>query len=270
MALPITVGSIPVPPIGLGVFALDDEATATIVSTSIELGYRLIDTASIYGNERGVGEGIRRSGIDRGELIITTKLWTDAHAEDLAVGAARDSLDRLGLDYVDLYLIHWPDSRQGRYLAAWEGLQRVQQLGLAREIGVSNFSIAQLDELVAGGTAPAINQIELHPYHSRVEDKAAHDHRDIVTEAWSPLARGRVFDDEVIQRIADEVDATAAQVVLRWHVARGLIAIAKASSRARLAENLASADVVLSPAQLSAIDAMNRNELVEPDYYQLS
>jgi 2,5-diketo-D-gluconate reductase A len=203
-------------------------------------------------------------------LIVTTKLWTDAHAEDLAVHAARDSLERLGLDYVDLFLIHWPDSRQGRYLAAWEGLQRAQQLGLAREIGVSNFSAAQLDELIAGGTTPAINQVELHPYNSRHADQAAHDRRGIVTESWSPLARGRVFDDEVLNRIATEVGATVAQVVLSWHCSRGLIAIAKASSSARLAENLAAGDLTLSPAQLAAIDSLNRSEVIEPDYYLLS
>jgi 2,5-diketo-D-gluconate reductase A len=259
------------PQLGLGVFDMDDEATATVVCAAIEAGYRSIDTAKIYGNEKGVGEGIRRSGIDRAELFVTTKLWVDAHGVDEALAAARQSIDALGLDYLDLYLIHWPYSVGGKYREAWQGLEAVQQAGLSRHIGVSNFSAAQLDELIElGGATPAINQIELHPFNTREADRANHDRLGIITESWSPLARGRVLDDATIVAIAHAHGVTPARVVLRWHVQHGLVTVPKSANPARLAENLDVFDFELSRFDMRAIDALDRGENIEPDYYKLS
>lgn len=259
------------PQLGLGVFDMDDEATATVVCTAIEAGYRSIDTAKIYGNERGVGEGIRRSGIARDELFVTTKLWVDAHGVNEAVDAANQSLEALGLDYLDLYLIHWPYSIGGKHREAWQGLEVVQSLGLSRHIGVSNFSAAQLDDLAQlGGSLPVVNQIELHPFNTRVADRANHDRLGIITESWSPLARGGVLTDPVIGAIAAGHGVSPARAVLRWHVQHGLVTVPKSANPARLAENLDVFDFALSEAEMAAIDGLDRAENIEPDYYKLS
>ena len=259
------------PQLGLGVFDLDDEATATVVCTAIEAGYRSIDTAKIYGNERGVGEGIRRSGIDRRELFVTTKLWVDAHGVPEALAAAQQSIDDLAIDYLDLYLIHWPYSKGGRYRAAWQGLEAVQAYGLSTHIGVSNFSAAQLDELIElGGAVPAVNQIELHPFNIRLDDRANHERLGIITESWSPLARGRVLDNPTIRNIASTHGVSPAQVVLRWHVQHGLVTVPKSANPARLVQNLDVFDFELTRFEMRAIDALDRGENIEPDYYQLS
>jgi 2,5-diketo-D-gluconate reductase A len=259
------------PQLGLGVFDMDDETTARIVSTAIELGYRSIDTAAVYGNERGVGEGIRRSGIDRDELFVTTKLWIDAHDEVAAVRACEQSLERLGLERVDLYLIHWPYSAGGRHRDAWRGLEAAKRAGLASDIGVSNFSPAQLDDLVAlGGELPVVNQIELHPFHTRSAERAAHAALGIVTESWSPLARGRVFRDPELHRIAAKHDVTVAQAVLRWHVQSGFVTVPKSAVAARLAENLDVFAFTLDADDMASIEALDRGEHIEPDYYRLA
>jgi 2,5-diketo-D-gluconate reductase A len=259
------------PPIGLGVFDMDDETTAATVSAAIELGYRSIDTAAIYGNEKGVGEGIRRSGIDRSELFVTTKLWVDAHGERSAVTAAQQSLDRLGLDYVDLYLIHWPYSAGGRHRQAWQGLEAVKALRLTEHIGVSNFSPAQIEHIVElGGELPAVNQIELHPFNVRVDDRRNNDRLGIVTESWSPLARGAVFTDSTLAALAGKYGVSIARLVLRWHVQHGFVTVPKSSNPMRLAENLAVFDFELEAADMAAIDALDRGETIEPDYYRLS
>ncbi|RWZ68061.1 aldo/keto reductase [Labedella populi] len=259
------------PQLGLGVFDMDDETTARIVSTAIELGYRSIDTASVYGNERGVGEGIRRSGIDRGELFVTTKLWIDAHDEVAAVRACEQSLDRLGLERVDLYLVHWPYSAGGRHRDAWRGLEAAKRADLTRHIGVSNFSPTQLDDLVAlGGEVPVVNQIELHPFHTRTAEQATHRALGIVTESWSPLARGRVFRDPGLQRIAVKHGVTVAQAVLRWHVQSGFVTVPKSAVPERLAENLDVFEFALDPEDMALIEELDRGEHIEPDYYRLA
>jgi 2,5-diketo-D-gluconate reductase A len=258
------------PQVGLGVFDLDDEATATVVCAAIEAGYRSIDTAMIYGNENGVGEGIRRSGIDRADLFVTTKLWVDAHGVDEAVAAAQTSLDSLGLDYLDLYLVHWPHSAAGRHREAWLGLEAAQQRGLTRHIGVSNFSPAHLDDLVQlGGSLPVVNQIELHPLHTRAVDRENHARLGIITESWSPLARGAVFAESVIAGLAEKYGVSAARIVVRWHVQHGLVTVPKSANPARLTENIAVYDFELDDADMALIDALDRGETVEPAYYQL-
>jgi 2,5-diketo-D-gluconate reductase A len=259
------------PEVGLGVFDMDAETTAAVVCTAIELGYRSIDTASIYGNEWGVGEGIRRSGIDRSELFVATKLWIDAHGESEAVAAATASVDRLGLDYVDLYLVHWPYSAGGRHRDAWRGLEAAKRAGIARAIGVSNFSPRQLDDLVElGGEVPAINQIELHPLNTRVAERAHHEKLGIMTESWSPLARGRVFGDRTLDSIAAKNGVSVARVVIRWHVQHGFTTVPKSTNRDRLAENIDVFSFALSDADMALIDSLDRSETIEPDYYQLS
>lgn len=259
------------PSVGLGVFDMDHETTAAIVCHAIEVGYRAIDTAAVYGNEAGVGEGIRRSGIARDELFVTTKLWIDGHDEQLAQEAARVSLDRLGLDRVDLYLIHWPHSAAGRHRHAWTGLERVKEAGLARDIGVSNFSPSQLDDLIAlGGTVPAVNQIEVHPFHSAAAERAANTQRGVITESWSPLARGRVFADPAIARVAAECGVTVAQAVLRWHLQHDMVTVPKSATPSRLAENLDVFGFTLPDEHMAVLDALDRGERIEPDYYRLS
>ncbi|WP_082097197.1 aldo/keto reductase [Demequina silvatica] len=259
-----------IPQLGLGVFDMDHETTATVVASALELGYRSIDTAAIYGNEAAVGEGIRRAAIPREELFVTTKLWIDAHGVEEAQRAAEDSLRQLGLDQVDLYLIHWPHSVAGRHREAWLGLERVADRGLASRIGVCNFSTAQLDDLIAlGGRVPTVNQIELHPFHTRAAEMLEDDRRGIVTESWSPLARGRVFSDPLIARLAELYGVSAAQIVLRWHVQQGLMTVPKSANPARLAENLTVFDFELEPAHMVEISALDRGECIEPDYYAL-
>lgn len=257
-----------IPRLGLGVFALDHESTARSVESAIGMGYRSIDTASIYGNEAGVAEGIRRSGIDRDSLFLTTKLWNDDHERHRTSDALARSLDALGIETVDLYLIHWPVSTRGRYLEAWEGLESLRAAGFARSIGVSNFSTAQLDEVIAlGGSVPVVNQIESHPFYTRGDEVCENGARGVVTQAWSPLARGSIFGDPVLARIAGECDATVAQVALAWNLARGVVVIPKASSPERLAENLRAAEVVLTGEQVAAIDALDEGVQVEASYY---
>jgi 2,5-diketo-D-gluconate reductase A len=256
------------PILGLGVFALDHESTARAVASALEQGYRCIDTAAVYGNEAGVGEGIRRAGIPRDELFVTTKLWNDDHASDRSGDALARSLDALGLERVDLYLIHWPHSDQGRYLEAWTALEGMREAGSARSIGVSNFSPAQIAEVTAlGGTVPAVNQIESHPFWARTEEVDAHLALGIISQAWSPLARGAVFADPWLGTVAAEVGASVAQVALAWNLRRGVSVIPKASSPARIAENLAALDVVLSPDQAAAVGALDRGQQVESGYY---
>lgn len=254
------------PQIGLGVFALDHESTAAVVHRAIEVGYRSIDTAASYGNEAGVAEGIRRSGIDRSELFLTTKLWNDAHAS--SAEAFERSLERLDIDWVDLYLIHWPMSAEGRYLEAWSGLEAIAASGRSRSIGVSNFNAQQLREVIAtGGSVPAVNQIEIHPYNTQEARRSLHSELGVVTEAWSPLARGVVFKDTVLTEIASGYGVSVAQLVLRWHLECGVVAIPKASSEARLRENFDVMSFELLPEHRYAISALDSGLVVEESYY---
>ena len=255
-----------IPQLGFGVFQVPPEETAEVVLHALETGYRSIDTAAAYENERGVGEALERSGLPREELFITTKLWNDRQGRDSARRAFEQSLERLGLECVDLYLIHWPAPRQNRYLESWETLCELKAEGLARSIGVSNFLPEHLEPLIdATGTAPALNQVELHPLLQQRELRAYHAAKGMLTEAWSPLGRGQLVGDETISRIADAVDRTPAQVILRWHIQLGNVVIPKSVTPERIEENFGLFDFELSADQLHQIETLDRGERTGPD-----
>ncbi|HWM16138.1 MAG TPA: aldo/keto reductase [Microbacterium sp.] len=249
-----------IPQLGYGVFRVPPTDTERAVTEALEVGYRHIDTAAIYGNEEGVGAAIAGSGIPRGELFITTKLWNDRQSGDEPDSAIRESLDKLRLERVDLYLIHWPAPNNGHYAHAWQKLIQLRDAGLARSIGVSNFLVPHLERIVAEtGVTPAVNQIELHPaYQQREITQWAAEH-DVRIEAWGPLGQGK-YDLFGIPSVKDAASAhgkTPAQVVLRWHLQKGNIVFPKSVHRARLEENLAVFDFTLSDAEMSAIDALD-------------
>ncbi len=228
-----------IPQLGLGTARLPDEETRQIVREALEVGYRFVDTAASYENERGVGKGIADSGLAREEVFVSTKLRGRDQGYDSAKEALRASLDRLGLDSVDLYLIHWPLPRLNRYAESWRAMEELLAEGLTRAIGVSNFLPEHLARLAAeSSTVPAVNQIECHPREPQLEQRADDARRGIVTESWSPLANGELLAQPVLAEIGARHGRTPAQVVLRWHVQQGLVTFPKASSRGRLVENL--------------------------------
>ena len=252
-----------IPQLGYGVFRVPPADTERAVSEALEVGYRHIDTAAIYGNEEGVGAAIATSGLARDELYITTKLWNDRHDGEEPHAAIRESLDKLGLEKVDLYLVHWPTPAADNYLHAWEKMIEIRDAGLTRSIGVSNHLVPHLEKIVqATGVVPAVDQIELHPaYQQRdVTDwAAAHDVR---IEAWGPLGQGKydLFGAPAVAEAAAAHGKTPAQAVLRWHIQRGFIVFPKSVRRGRLEENLDVFDFELTDAEVSAIDAMDTGD----------
>ncbi|GGQ56506.1 aldo/keto reductase [Streptomyces flaveolus] len=249
-----------IPQLGFGVFQVPDAETTAAVSAALEAGYRSIDTAAIYGNEAGVGRALADSGIARDDLFVTTKLWNADQGYDATLKAFDASLDKLGLDHVDLYLIHWPTPARDLYRESWKAIEKLVADGRIRAAGVSNFQPAHLERLLAGSDlVPAVNQVELHPGLQQTELRAAHARLGIVTEAWSPLAQGAVLEDEAITTIAARHGKSAAQVVLRWHLQLGNVVIPKSVTPARIRENLDVFDFTLTDDEMTAIAGLDRD-----------
>ena len=254
-----------IPQLGFGVFQIDPAETKDATLAALEVGYRHIDTAEMYGNEQGVGQAVRESGIDRDEIFVTSKLNNGFHEPQAAADAFQKTLETLDIGHVDLFLMHWPlvgDS----YLGAWKAMEEMYAGGKVRAIGVSNFKQHHLNRLFAETTVvPAANQIEIHPYLTQDDMRAFDREHEIATEAWSPIAQGKVLDDPVIERIARRTEQSPAQVVLRWHIQRGDIVFPKSVTRARVQSNFEIFDFELSDADMSDISALNRDERTGPD-----
>ncbi|MEZ0351517.1 aldo/keto reductase [Mycobacterium sp. pR1184] len=252
-----------IPQLGFGVFQIPPDQTAAAVRSALAIGYRHIDTAQMYGNESGVGQGIRDAGLERDEVFITSKLNNGHHRPDDARRAFEATLTALGSDYVDLFLIHWPlpTRYNGDFVSTWNVLEEFAKDGRARSVGVSNFQVPHLRQLAEGShTVPAVNQVELHPYFTNQRVVAYLRQHQIATEAWSPIAQGKVLDDELITRIAAAHNKTPAQVVLRWHIQSGHIVIPKSVHRERMESNIDIFDFALSPDQMDSISGLDRGD----------
>lgn len=255
-----------IPQLGLGVYKVADALAADTVRVALEAGYRHIDTAALYENERGVGQGLARAGLPREDVFVTTKVWNDSHGYDETLRAFDESLGKLGLDYVDLYLIHWPAPRQDRYVDTYRALETLRADGRARSIGVSNFHTHHLDRLLREtDVTPAVNQIELHPWLQQAELRRFDMAHGILTEAWSPLARGRAIGNPVLDAIGARHGKSAAQVVIRWHLELGNVVIPKSVTPARIRENLHVFDFALGADDLEAIAALDSGERTGKD-----
>lgn len=255
-----------IPQLGFGVFQVPDAETTAAVTEALRAGYRSIDTAAIYGNEAGVGKALAASDTAREDLFVTTKLWNADQGHDATLRAFDASLAKLGLDYVDLYLIHWPTPARDLYRESWKAIERLVAEGRVRSAGVSNFQPAHLRRLLDDTSlVPAVNQIELHPGLQQAELRALHAELGIVTEAWSPLAQGAVLGDDAITAIAGRHGRSPAQVVLRWHLQLGNVVIPKSVTPARIRENIDVLDFTLSEEEMSAIAALDRGLRTGPD-----
>ncbi|NUS24719.1 MAG: aldo/keto reductase [Streptomyces sp.] len=257
---------IEIPQLGFGVFQVPDPETAAAVTSALEAGYRSIDTAAIYGNEKGVGQALAASGIARDELFVTTKLWNADQGYDATLKAFDASLAELGLDYVDLYLIHWPTPARDLYRESWRAIEKLAGEGRVRAAGVSNFQPAHLRRLLDDSSlVPAVNQIELHPGLQQRELRDLHAESGIATEAWSPLAQGAVLSEPVLTSIAGRYGKSPAQVVLRWHLQLGNVVIPKSVTPARIRENADVFDFALTDEELTAIAGLDRGLRTGPD-----
>jgi 2,5-diketo-D-gluconate reductase A len=257
-ALPLGDGVL-MPQLGLGLWRTPQHKTAEVVRTALNAGYRLIDTAAIYGNEHGVGEGLRAAGADLGRTFVTTKLWNEDHGYDQTLRAFDTSMRRLGLSAVDLYLIHWPAPARGLYVESWKALVRLKQEGRARSIGVSNFEPEHLERIIVEtGEVPVVNQVELHPMFQQRPLRAFHARYGVRTQSWSPLGQGRLKDDPTILKVAAKHGKTPAQVIIRWHLDNGLIVIPKSADAGRIRENIDVFDFQLTPNDLHSIACLDR------------
>lgn len=258
------------PQLGLGVWQVPDEQAYASVLSALNSGYRSIDTAAIYGNEEGVGKAIAQfladSGTDRSELFITTKLWNVEQGYDKTLAAFDESLKKLGLEYVDLYLIHWPEPKHDLYTETWRAFEEIYASGRAKAIGVSNFQQDHLQKIIdLGGTVPAINQIELHPNLQQRELRAFGKAHGIQTEAWSPLAQGNLLEDASLAKIAEAHGKSPAQVIIRWHIQTGNVVIPKSVTPERIAANIDVFDFELSDAEMAVVDALDKDGRIGPN-----
>lgn len=256
------------PQLGLGTWPMDDAEAERVVAEAIGLGYRLVDTAENYRNERGVGLGLKASGVAREDLFVTTKFNKEWHGVDLAAEACERGLDRLGLDYLDLLLIHWPNPQHGKYIEAWEGLVGLLESGRVKAIGTSNFKPTHLDRIIeATGVIPDVNQIQLSPLTTRLEARAYHKERGIVTQSWSPIGGqgGEVRNEPKVLQLAEKYGKTPVQVVLRWHLDSGLTVVPKSSDPERLAQNLDVFDFELEPDDVMSLAALDQGEAAAAD-----
>jgi len=260
------LGDVQIPQLGFGVFQIPPQDTTEVTLQAFQVGYRHIDAASAYQNEAEVGQAFRASGLDRDDVFITTKCFNDAHGFETAKQAFKESLDRLELEYIDLYLIHWPVPSQDRYVETWRAFIELQEQGLVRSIGVSNFQPAHLRRIVdETGVTPSVNQVELHPRFQQAGLRREHADRGIVTEAWSPLAQGAVLDDPTITEIAETHGKTAGQVVLRWHIQLGNVVFPKSVTPERIAENFDIFDFHLTDDEMESIEALDAGDRIGPD-----
>jgi 2,5-diketo-D-gluconate reductase A len=255
-----------IPQLGFGVFQIPPAETRDATATALEVGYRHIDTAEMYGNEEGVGQAVRASGIPRDQLFVTSKLNNGYHATEDALAAFDVTLGTLDIEYLDLFLIHWPLPGVGDFVETWKAMEQMYESGKVRAIGVSNFQQHHLNRLMAESTViPAVNQIEIHPYLTQEPLRAFDAEHSIATEAWSPIAQGKVLTDPVIERISRRVEQSPAQVVLRWHIQRGDIVFPKSVTADRVKENFALFDFELNDADMSDISTLNKDERTGPD-----
>jgi 2,5-diketo-D-gluconate reductase A len=255
-----------IPQLGFGVFQVPPDVTTEAVTRAFEAGYRHIDTAAAYRNEGAVGQAFRASGLDRKDVFITTKCFNDDHGYEQAKRACHDSLKRLELEHIDLYLIHWPVPAHDRYVETWKAFIELREEGLVRTIGVSNFQPAHLRRLIAEtGETPAINQVELHPHFQQTGLRNEHEELGILTEAWSPLAQGAVLDEPAIVEIAERHGRTPGQIVIRWHLQLGNVVIPKSVTPERIVENFDVFEFELQPAEMQAIEALDAGRRIGPD-----
>ncbi|MGL4199782.1 MAG: aldo/keto reductase [Allorhizobium sp.] len=256
-----------IPQVGLGVWQTPNDEAALAVKAALDAGYRHVDTAAVYENEEGVGEGLRQSGLARGDIYLTTKLWNTEQGYDQTLRAFDASLKRLGTDYVDLYLIHWPSAHRGLFVDTWKALVKLKEEGRAKSIGVSNFYPEHIERIVAEtGVVPVINQIELHPDFQQRENRAFHEKHKIATQSWSPLGQGKLLGHPTITEIATRLGRTPAQVIIRWHIQNGLVVIPKSVTPSRIAENFKVFDFSLSADDLDKLNALDdKSARIGPD-----
>ncbi|MBU2956848.1 aldo/keto reductase [Paracoccus sp. 1_MG-2023] len=253
------------PQLGTGIFQIDNDKTPEVVAAALRTGYRLIDGAAAYKNEVGMGEGIRNSDVPRDQIFVTSKLWNDSHGHDEALRAFDATMERSGLDYLDLYLIHWPLPKLDRYVETWKALIRLRDEGRIRSIGVANFHEAHLRRIVdETGVTPALNQIELHPSLTQAEMRAVNRRFGIITQSWTPLGRGDSFEAEPIKEAAERTGRSVAQVIVRWHLQHGLSVIPKSEHEKRLAENFDVLDFELTADEMAAIDRLDNDHRTGP------
>lgn len=254
------------PQLGIGVFQIAENDTARVVEDALAVGFRLVDGAAAYNNEKGMGDGLQASGLLRSELFVTSKLWNDAQGRDAALKAFDTSMEKLGLDYLDLYLIHWPLPMVDKYVETWKALIELQKDGRVKSIGVANFHEAHLQRLIdETGVTPALNQIETHPSLAQKDMRAVNSRLGIVTQSWTPLGGGDSFQTDAVRGIADRLDATPAQVILRWHLQNGLSVIPKSTHKDRLQENFDALRLQLTPQDMAALDRLDRGHRTGPD-----